>query len=440
MENNKSTFAKVLTYTGIESIVYQALLFTHQMFLFKTLPSSLYGKIGLLFSAIFLGVHYANMGLDISLVPLFKRATQNRHLFKQLIVQQILYTLIFATGILTLLLSLFHTTQYTHFYAPLCALLVLTETYKKNAKNVLHLAFKQRTITITEITTLLIYVGTVWGAIIIGLEPSVGLILVPMLGISLINITVYSWSIRRFYYTLAEQQVASPIEWQYIIKMRFKNFVYQLTRSLYSGNFLVPLIASQYGLELAGLLKIISMSAYSINSMIQHIFGITSDVFFSSMKGSHKQIKTTIFAKLSSYIYHILFVLCLALFLHHRYIQFLSPNMPIEHIYIIYLFLLVLFSENIALTHEHLFIVEEKTIILIVSNTLLLIPLCITQYLNISCSVYSLFFGLLVARTAGFMCLSLFSWYTWNLRPKLGIKPMYLSASAAIAFICFLLS
>lgn len=434
----KSSFFRVLAYTSIESIGYQAILLLHQLLLFRTIPAELYGQIGILFSSVFLGALYVNMGLDISIAPLFKQATSSKHQFKQLIINQIMYTTCIA--VFLVLGSAFLFKHLSGYFILFCAPLIITESYKKIAKTVLHLAFAQRVIAITEIATLLGYVAMVWLYIGLGHSPSIAHVFLPMLAISIIASIIYSWHILKLYRSLEEEKGTLSINWKHIIKIRIKNTLFQISRSLYSGNFLIPIVASQYGLELAGLLKLISMSAYSINSIIQHIFGITSDVFFASMKHSALKLKQSLFTKLSTYIYHILFIICMAIFLHHRYIQFLAPNVCHDHLYIIYLFLLVLFSENIALTHEHLFIVEEKATLLIASNLLLLTPLAITQYLGVSCSLIHILLGLLIARALHYIGLSTFTWYTWNMRPKLGIKPLYLCGSAAIAFLCFLFS
>ncbi|MEX0849747.1 MAG: hypothetical protein WD055_05950 [Candidatus Dependentiae bacterium] len=434
---------RVLAYAGIESIVYQSMLFVHQIMLFRTLSTHLYGQIGILFSTVFLAVLYLNAGLDISLATLFQQAKQSKQHFYHLIIKQIYCNALFAIGALCIgyLIASSYITAFNSIYTfLLCAVLVIIESTKKTIKQVLHLSFFQRSVALTEIATLFLYVIIVWSFLLSGYTASITLVFIPFICISSVATLLYVHNLHTHYQTLINSNEPYHINWAHIVTMRFKNYIYQISHSLYSGNFLVPIIAAQYGFELAALLKVISMSAYSINSIIQHAFGITSNVFFAHMKNMHLIHKKEFFSKISPYIYHTLFVIGLMMFLHHRYIQFLDPNLCSDHIYIIYLFLLIIFSENIALTHEHFFIIEERTNLLIACNIGLLIPLLITQYALVSCSLFTLLCSLLCIRALSFLCISLYSWYAWKIRMSLGVKPLYLSASAALALICFLLS
>ena len=350
-----SLFSRILFYTSIESILYQAILCTHQMLLFRFAGKTLYGQAGALFSGIFLLVLYLNVGLDISFAPLFSQASRSKYTFKEMVLKQLLGVCSIPLMLIGLYL-IYPTKMYSLSILTLCGLLIFVESAKKSVRTILHLALLQKTVALVEIATLSTYVTIVWTYILSGRSLNLYVILTPMLISSLGALGIYFYRLYIFYTELSDTG-PTEIDWQTIGSTRLKNWIYQIVHSLYSSNFLVLSAAQLYGFELAALLKMMSFCAYSINYIVQHVFGITSSVLFAHTFGDSNFEKQQLFATVRSKLSYIMPVLPLALLAYHWYLSIAHPELCTEHGHIISLFMLLLFSENITVTHEQYFIV-----------------------------------------------------------------------------------
>lgn len=407
MEKN-SLFYRILFYTSLESFLYQIILCTHQIMLFRIADKGLYGQAGALFSSIFLLVTYLNIGLDISLAPLFAQAIRSKYNFKEIILKQLLGILCIPLALIGLYvlwptkINLWGTSSIGVLV--LCALLVFIESAKKTVRTLLHLGLLQKTVALVEIATLCTYVAIVWAYIISGRPLHLYTIFVPLLISSAGALCIYILYLYKYYTELSDTEEAE-IYWKSIGSMRLKNWVYQILHSLYSSNFLVLSIAQLYGFELAALLKVISFCAYSINYIVQHIFGIASSVLFAHTRHGTLNEKQQLFATVRAKLSYILPIFPIVLLGYHWYLYIVHPELCTEHVHIISLFMLLLFSENIAVAHEQYFIVEGRTGLLIACNIGLLIPSFIAHRNICPDSPTALLYILLAIRLGNFLCL-----------------------------------
>ncbi len=421
----KQKLKLALTYTGLESCVYQSALLAHQVMLYKYIEPEYYGFIGAIFSLIYLAALYLNMGLDLSIPPLFAHVQQSYVCARQLFFQIGLNICLGAIACMFLcIMPLGITVNPAELL--LCGLLILTETTKKTLKTILYLLFFHRYIAITEGITLGIYILIVWGCLLSGYAPSIPIMFAPLLLISILCIGLYSYPLRLWYHSL---DIATPdgISWKKICVLRAQNYIYQISHSLYSPNFLVPIIAMN-NIPLAGLLKMVSMVAYSVNNSIHHAFGVTSTVLFAYIKKQPLRYKRMIFHALQRYLYRTILILIIGLTLHCYSIPLINPSLAKEHLYISYLFLLIICFEHIALMHEHFFIIEERATFLIVSNVTLFVPIMLVKIFTTQ-SVLTLIFLLLSMRFVHLILVYMYGRYHWQLQISWPAKPLYLSLS-----------
>lgn len=419
-ETIRSRLKATLSYTGIESSLYQAILFSHQYMLYQYVGAQLYGYFGTLFSLIYLSSLYLNMGLDLTIASLFNQK-HNDYLFIKNILLQALLNGIFGVIALCAVGTIFHNyIDLTIAQLLICALIVISEMGKKTLKTILHLLFSHRFVAINELVCLSTYIIIVWTLLLSGYKASLLLIMIPLLITSLAGLTVYLYRILLWWMTLPAASDAQSIE--KMIPLRAQNYFYQITHSLYSPNFIIPIIATQHSMELASLLKIMSMGIYAINSIIQHIFGITSTVLFSHIKQYEKKDKQLVLQTLQWYIIKIVAVV-IAYSIFHYYL--LCNGEHSEHFYIVYLFLLLICSEHLMLAYEHFFIIEERTTFLSLSNTGLWLLIIITKNTTYVSSIFSLILMLVISRAIHFLVIYLYGHYYWNSPIAGSRKPFY---------------
>ncbi len=421
----KKQLKQILTYTTLESSVYQSALLVHQMMLYRYITPDYYGVIGTAFSLIYLGALYLNMGLDLSIAPLFAHTQESQVRARQLLVQLGLNIVLGAFICLFLSIIPIGSTL-NQIEACLCGLLILTESTKKTLKTILHLISFHRYIAITENITLGLYILAVWGYLLTGHTPSMPLLCAPLLAISVLCICLYSYPLAQWHRALdtAEQDT---ISWRKIINIRIQSFIYQISHSLYSPNFLIPIIATQ-NIALAGFLKMISMVAYAINSIIQHAFGITSSILFAYLKEQPLRYKRLLFHALQRYLYRTILIVIVGITLHYCIMPLATLSITKEHMYTTYLFLLLICLQHIALMHEQFFIIEECTAPLILSNLVLFIPIILVHSIT-SLSVLVSILLLLSMRFMHLILVHIYGRHHWHLQISWPAKPLYLSLS-----------
>ncbi len=413
-----------LTYTSLESCIYQSALLAHQVMLYKYIEPEYYGFIGAIFSLIYLAVLYLNMGLELSIGPLVIHTQQNYACIRQLFLQLGLNIVLGALE--CMFLCIMHGLTMKPAELLLCGLLIVTETTKKTLKTMLYLLFFHRYVALIEGITLGIYILIIWGCLLSGYAPSIPIMFAPLLLMSIICIGMYSYPLWIWYYSV-DTAIQNGIPWKRIFVLRAQNYIYQISHSLYSPNFLVPIIA-MHNIPLAGLLKMLSMVAYSVNNILQHAFGVTSTVLFAYIKKQPLRYKRMMFHALQRYLYRTILILIIGLTLHYHIIPLINPSLAKEHLYISYLFLLIMCFEHITLMYEHFFIIEESTAFLILSNFILFIPIMLVK-LFITQSILILISLLLSMRFMYLTLVYLYGRYHWQLQIAWPAKPLYLSLS-----------
>jgi hypothetical protein len=177
----------------------------------------------------------------------------------------------------------------------------------------------------------------------------------------------------------------------------------------------------QHSMELASLLKIISMGVYAINSIIQHIFGITSTVLFSHIKHYEKKDKQLVLQTLQRYIIKIAAVVAIYSIVHY---YLLCSSHSTEYFYVVCLFLSIICSEHLVLAYEHFFIIEERTAFLSFCNIGLWLLIVIAKNI-LSASVVTLLSIIIISRAIHFLVIYLYGYYYWQLPIAGSRKPFY---------------
>ncbi len=409
----------ILTYTGIESSLYQAALFAHQYILYMQIGPQLYGYFGTIFSLIYLATMYLNLGLDLTIAPLFNQKSDYLPFIKNILLQALLNALLGLVALCAIIIFFRSYIDLTVTQLIICGLIVIAETGRKTLKLMLHLFAFHRLIAITELICLGAYICIVWTFLMSGYSASTFLIFTPLLLTSLTALVVY-------FLTLSPWLKQATIEpnndgINKVITLRAQNYLYQITHSLYSPNFLIPIIAMQHSVELASLLKIISMALYAINSIIKQIFTVFSTILFSHIRDYEYKEKQLVVQTLQKYITKIVVSVCIYSMLHYYVV---STGNHTEYLYIACLFFLIISSEHLILTYEHFFIIEERAAFLVLCNIGMWIPIIIIK--NVASVSIATFLGLLIAsRVIHFFILYIYGYYYWQLPIAGSKKPFY---------------
>jgi hypothetical protein len=391
-----------------------------------------------------------NFGLDISLGAFFKQASTSRRNFKKLLTIQLLpeYILIIIFALLGL--ALFPTlgahlgSAYglTTEMAGVMACLIFFEGTKKTLRMVLQLAFKSHQTALVEIATITSYLAMVWGGYSMGYPLSIPLIFVPMLITSAVSWAALIALVYNFYTTLPHHETCTITRSTHLrlLKNRLYNFLNQAGHMIFSSNFLVPFFAVLFGLEQAGVLKLVASIAYCITIILQKAFGLSGNVLLAHVKDEQNEQRQHAFITLSTYLNHALFAIAIFLLINHRVLATMT-SLPTAGIAwpLLYLFFVINFSENFFIAYEKLFITQERTDLLLVFNGITLTLIAGTLYHHSLFSQLSLLCIVIGIRLLGFLAISILSFYQWRIKPTFKLNPSYALSSIAFSLIIFLL-
>lgn len=448
MVSFQKKFVHGLRWNSLESILYYTLLAAHQILLRTITDNTLYGAIGTLFALVYLAIVFSNGGLDLSIVPFFSIYRSSKHLFKnyllkQLIAQGLIYSavaslvlIILATGYLPIK----NMPSISWSLALIIAILIVSEGIKKSLRIILQLAFLTHITAAVELFYIISYVTIVWTHYFLWRSISLYAVFIPMLMLSLCATALLCCATYWLYRSLPETIINKQFSWKHIGYNRVPNYGYQVTRALFTSNFLIPFFAIKFGLSVAALLELVTAFNQFITIIIKKIFGITGQALLSHVKHMSLPYKRAAFELASSRLYPILYAVIALVFIAYKPIFALkSAHFSEKSGFIGLLFFLLLFSENFILLYEKWFIIEEKTFYLILFNgSLLALFWGVIQmpYFN---SPLLLLAILIVLRLTACFCLSIISFCKWKLKIPYRAKPRSLAYVLLFLLGCFLI-
>jgi len=433
-----------LKWLTLESLGYQAILLAHQLALFRASGFQLYGAIGAIFSVIYLAVTIASFGLESSLSPFFAEIRKNKNRFKSFFIHQIalsigIVILIFFFFLIIKIMGSNNTfiASFSYPFVFLTAILILCESIKKTLRGIMYLAFKNKANTYVEMFYILSYVITVWIIYLATNAITINAIFIPMLASSAISGAILLFFVYTFYQSLPKTSETLSINTHIrILKCRAFNFINQLTHNMFSSNFLVPFFAMQFGLEMAGVFKLLSHITYSLTALMRKIFGWTSDTILAHTKHMTNATKQLAFSSINQKLTNILLGIGIFfMFNMGKIMTYSKCSTALVNWPMMTLFVVITLSENLFITYEKFYIAEEKIQHIFLFNLLSIIAL-----LGIvkTCSHFSqvtIMATIACTRILFFITLSLLSFYLWHIKPRMAIKPLHVVGYSLLAFI-----
>jgi len=210
---------------------------------------------------------------------------------------------------------------------------------------------------------------------------------------------------------------------------------------IFSVNFLVPFFALFFGLQQAGVLKLLSYIAHSITTIVQKAFGISSNILLSHIKDTSDEVKRNIFFMITDHLNQVLYGILLFSLINHATIMNMSAIANTGTTWAIaYLFMFISFSETFFIAYENFFITQEKTGYLFLFNVSIMgIVIGIMMHMHLF-SQLMLLLAIIAVRVFAFSTLGLLSFYQWRIKPALAIKPNYFLGSLAISMTFYVIA
>jgi len=442
--NIRKKLSYSLKWISLESLIYHFLFLAHQVLLLKTCGYEKYGAIGALFSIIYLTVTITSIGLESSLSPFFKEMTKSKNLFKSFFIQQIIPTILLSIATFPVFIALkrIFSQEISYFFILTISLIILFESVKKTLRAILYLAFNAKVNMYIETISFAVYMVTIWLLYAQIKIISLNIIFIPMLFMSVMSCAFLFAYVYKFYAKLPSNSKFEirGISKTRIFKCRIINFVNQFSHNMFSSNFLVPFFAMQFGLAQAGVFKILSHISYSITMLIRKIFGWTSDALLSQAKDLSMAEKQNIFSRINQKINHVLIGIIIFFTINiSKILNFTNASKTMLNWPLISFFMIITLTENLFISYEKFYIAEEKNGLLLSINLLSMFFLFSAIHYSPNISQFLLLFYITTIRATSFLLLALISFYKWNIKPSIQIKPMYIAGSLLAAAIFFVI-
>jgi hypothetical protein len=283
----------------------------------------------------------------------------------------------------------------------------------------------------------------VWTAYWFAVPLTLIVLLAPMLFTSLTGSLIFAYKVYHLYKNLPESSpapIATAVPWR-IMKNRFFSYLTQLNHQFFSGNFLVPLFAVQFGFSQAGVLKLISHVVHTISTILNKTFGPAAFALLAHHKDMSLAQKRKAFYLATGYLHHALCFIFIFFFMNYKKLFLYSPHADLITPYwsLIILFIVIHFSEHFFMMYEKFYITEEKVEYIFVLNcfTTFLMYLILKQKVILAPS--TILMSIVLIRLISFIIIHTVSFYLWELVPNFTIKPLYLFASGIFSALIFML-
>ena len=416
-KNYQKRFFLAVKWNTFESLCYQIIFVFHQIGLFMYCDRLLYGKVGALFSACYVLVTLLVSGFDGGLLPFFKKFISDKCSFKTFLLEYVGFQILGMTllayflGIIFILVRPFFALSSAVLF--LLTTFIVVEGIKKILKHLLYLAFYNRQTALYEVVQIIFYVTTVWGCHWLGRPFSVELFFIPFIIYSSFFSILCMRKLLHYYRTLPFPSAFIVLPSSLIFfRIRCAVLVNQISRALFSSNFLIPLFALHGGFQEAGVLTFANYLTHACISLFQKIALSPAEALFSRVK----QFSLVFHYRALTLVLHLFSILAvivgLLVFLNGRTCAESFGCGSLDHLTwtVLIFFFFIHLLESMFILYEKFFLMQERVKLLAVGNVLtclmcyvlflcklpffVLISSCIfirfTFFILLSCGIYSL--------------------------------------------------
>lgn len=427
------------------SLSYEILRITHQVLFLKTLSRTEYGLMGGLFSLVYLTIYFSDFSNSSSLPPFLQTFTQSKHNFKKLLPLYLLPQILLQS-IAAIIATIFYTNGIlNHHKSPFLFILpalIIMEGLRIFFRSLLHYMFKSKKVMVIELTISVCYYATIWAVFFATGKMTLNTIFVPYLLDTVIALLLFLRLTHKEYKQLPRTatQIPEGIH-KRMFKARCYNFVTQISKNFFTGNFLVTIFASQFGLQTAGILKLASNIADAAKALIKVTIGFSGNALLSQLKNKSLRVKLEAFQFLSNNLNNLIYFILI--FITINYSRLINLKVDIHTVsqntfLFSFMFLFIATAEYFFIVYEQFYILEEKAFKLMVFKLLefaLFYIFVITR--QASQPIYILI-TVLIIQVIGFVIIATSAYREWKIKPQFKISSANLTTYTAIS-ICFYL-
>ncbi|MBI2352776.1 hypothetical protein HYV11_00855 [Candidatus Dependentiae bacterium] len=425
-------FITAIKWNFINTFFYKIILLIHQIILFYFISKELYGEVGTMFALLYLLINGTGYGFEYILFVRYSNYVKSKQAFLKIIFQFFLKLLsIFITIAIFMIMIHFYRQndmipipflnyQLPTSTIPFFLLLFFIENSKKYLENIAQLAFLNKAITFIQIGSLLLYISTVWSSFFILKKITLSTFFIPLIISGILELFYIIVIIYRFYLTLPNNQNELKLSQKSIFKEQLSNYINQLSKNIFSPNFLLILIASYISMQQVGIIRFYTNIITLFYLFLNKSIAIPSSAFFANINEQAFEKTKKLFLKITNNYVQLLYfiaIIIMSTVLYHM----LQKQCSIELILITIFFIFATFIEYVTIMYEKLFILRQMAYSLMIINTISAILFIITL-VQLHPQPFILLAPVCVIRISAAYCIGLIAYRKWNIKPQKGIR------------------
>ncbi len=412
------------------SILYEVLRIAHNIFLAKQVSQTTYGLIGTIFASMYLMAKCADMGTAYSIAPFFSSISTDKKSFKKFILNYSLLPLScsLAGGFLLAFTLTTKINLIPSSLIPIIIGIIILETFRSFFRQLLHIAFKSRSIVIVEFILFITYLIGVWGSHLwLGIPLDTMLIFSLFLIDSTLAVMFLVYKTYTIYQTLPTDGKECQPSCIRIFRLRFSNFFVRMSNNLSTTNILTPLFAVKFGLKSAGIFYLISTIAMAMQAIIKAAIGHPGNALLARVKDQPLLIKQEAFTLLSTRFLMVIFGIMIGAGILCHYIQSIHSIGSHDPTTILLIggYILITLSDLFITLYEYFYVLEESMAFLCSLRFIeILLFYMIGLYYQLPPLVTLV--GIFSIRGITLICMILYAYLSWKLVLKLSNPVKYL--------------
>lgn len=407
------------------SFFYESLKLLHQILLVKYMNFENYGVLGGLFSFIFLSINIANLGAEQSISAFVLDFLESKKAFKRLLVLFISINVLslFAASVLFNLFIPAKLYDSLIFEYKIPQLLIFVEGLRIFFRSLLHSLNVHKYPVIVESLITTLYFSITWTFFFLGkTKVSTFFVLTLYLLCSICVVTLFIMRAFKLYEKLPSNNIDNNRHKNLLIRIfraRCYNYLINLSRNFFTGNFIVAILVSRFSLGDVGLFKFASYIADAIRGIAHAIINFSGGSFLGLLRNSDIESKRAGFKIINESLSNIIFFLALVLLTNMGLLYIFQKAFISFSLFTAAIFLVLALLEQYTSVYTQFFTVEEHLLPLVFQKASELSLIFYILYICNHNTAITVLFSLLVVKFFSFATLATEAFYSWKLTPTI---------------------
>lgn len=449
MNKIKSQFKQSFKWNIFGSIFYEISKVLNHVFLLKNMTSSEYGLMAAIFSGIYFVIYLSELGITQALPAFLTIFIKNQTNFKKLFLKLYLLPQILIYSFAAIIAVFFYTKSFLSSpdspFLLIIPLTIIFEGIRIFLRRFLHNIFISKKTIILETILMSLYLITIWVPyLFFNRSITLNSIFLPYLISSIVAVIFFVVFINNFYKKLSQSEALYPKSLlSRIIKTRWLSYSSNVSKTFFTGNFLTPFFAANFGLAEAGIFNMANHIAESIKAIAKATVIFSGGGFFAKLKSAPIQIKKQAFKLLSKNLNRIIYPVLIFIIINNKFVfRLKETNITSRYVtssttVMALLFFVITAIEFFFMAYEQFYTVEEKVGKLFILKLMEMIMFYAVISSKIFYDPILILIGLLVVKLISFSILAINAYSIWKLKPYLNINKVIILTSILLSMVFY---